>query len=120
MTDKKTELTLLKKLLAEKEKACANDPESSACKRSKLQLTNIIEKLRIKRAEKELNNEEEQERIKAEKAEKKAAIKAEKEKLKVERKKACLDDPESKACKEGKASGKIKNVLKKIKKTVGG
>ena len=38
----------------------------------------------------------------------------EKKKRKAEWKKACSDDPESKACKEGKPSEKIKNVLKKI------
>ena len=59
---------------------------------------------------------EEQERIKAEKA----ARKAERKRLKAEWKKACSDDPESKACKEGKPSEKIKNVLKKIEKKLGG
>ena len=59
---------------------------------------------------------EEQEIIKAEKA----ARKAERKRLKAEWKKACADDPESKACKEGKPSEKIKNVLKKIEKKLGG
>ena len=59
---------------------------------------------------------EEQERIKAENQ---ARI-AERKKRKAEWKKACSDDPESKACKEGKPSEKIKNVLKKIGKQLGG
>ena len=44
------------------------------------------------------DNEQEKEKIKAEKA----LRKAEKKRLKAERKKACLEDPERKACKEGK------------------
>ena len=59
---------------------------------------------------------EEQERIKAERA----ARKAEKKRLKAEWKKACSDDPESKACLEGKPSQKIKKSLLKIKKKLGG
>ena len=59
---------------------------------------------------------EEQERIKAEKA----ARKAERKRLKAKWKKACSDDPESKACKEGKPSEKIKKSLLKIKKKLGG
>ena len=50
----------------------------------------------------------------------KAARKAERKRLKAEWKKACSEDPESKACKEGKPSEKIKNVLKKIEKKLGG
>ena len=46
-------------------------------------------------------------------------LKALKEQLRAE-KKACSEDPESKACKEGKPSEKIKNVLKKIEKKLGG
>ena len=59
---------------------------------------------------------EEQEKINAEKA----ARKTERKKLKAEWKKACLDDPESKTCKDGKPSEKFKNVLKKIEKKLGG
>ena len=63
---------------------------------------------------------EEKEKNKAERA----ARKAERKRLKAEWKKACSDDPESKACKEGKPSEKIKkdikNVLKKIEKKLGG
>ena len=64
---------------------------------------------------------EEQERIKAEKA----LRKAERAKLKAEWKKACSEDPESKACEEGKpiadkASEKVKESLLKIKKKLGG
>ena len=69
-------------------------------------------KARIK-AEKELAKQaslEEQEGIKAEKA----AIKAEKKRLKAEWKKACAEDPESKACKEGTPVGKLKKSLSKI------
>ena len=75
-------------------------------------------KERIK-AEKELEKQarlEEQERIKAEKD----ARRAERKRLKAEWKKACAEDLESKACKEGKPSEKIKNVLKKIEKKLGG
>ena len=57
-----------------------------------------------------------QERIKTEKA----ARKAERKRLKAKWKKACSDDPESKACKEGKPSEKIKKSLLKIKKKLGG
>ena len=75
-------------------------------------------KERIK-AERELKRQaslQEQERIKAEKA----ARRAERKRLKAEWKKACAEDLESKACKEGKPSEKIKNVLKKIEKKLGG
>ena len=66
---------------------------------------------------------EEQKRIRAEKAARNAERKtrnAERKKRKAEWKKACSDDPESQACKEGKPSEKIKNVLKKIEKKLGG
>jgi len=66
---------------------------------------------------------EEQERIKAEKAASRAErkrLKAERKRLKAEWKKACSDDPESKACLEGKPSQKIKKSLLKIKKKLGG
>ena len=75
-------------------------------------------KERIK-AERELKRQaslQEQERIKAEKA----ARRAERKRLKAEWKKACAEDLESKACKEGKPSEKIKKVLKKIEKKLGG
>ena len=61
-------------------------------------------------------NLEEQTRIKAEIA----ARKVERKRLKAEWKKACLDDPESKACKDGKPSEKLKKYLKKIEKKLGG
>ena len=59
---------------------------------------------------------EEQKRIRVEKA----ARKAERKRLKAEWKKACSEDPESKACLEGKPSEKIKKSLLKIKKKLGG
>ena len=63
---------------------------------------------------------EEKEKIKAEKA----LRAAERKRLKAEWKKACSEDPESKACKEGKpiadkASEKVKKSLLKIKKKLG-
>ena len=133
------------RIIEEREQVCANDSESKACKTAEKQLTNIYDKLkkiayearvkaekdrllerqaikeRKERIKKRVALEkqaslEEQERIKAEKA----ARKAERKRLKAEWKKACSDDPESKACKEGKPSEKIKNVLKKIEKKLGG
>ena len=132
-------------ILAEKERACAEDPKGKGCKTASLQLNKIYEKLKILglkskekakaekllkkqeieerkariKAEKELAKQaslEEQEGIKAEKA----AIKAEKKRLKAEWKKACAEDPESKACIEGKPTQKLKKTLSKIKKSLGG
>ena len=74
------------------------------------------ERLKKERELREQAALEEQERIKAEKQ----ARNAERKKRRAEWKKACLDDAESKACKEGKPSEKIKNVLKKIEKKLGG
>ena len=134
-----------KRIIEEREKACADDPKGKGCKSAKLQLTKILEKIKIKsikdsekakeeRAlekqaieerkkriakQRELEKQaslEEKERNKAERA----ARKAERKRLKAKWKKACSDDPESKACKEGKPSEKIKNVLKKIEKKLGG
>jgi len=134
-----------KRIIEEREKACADDPKGKGCKSAKLQLTKILEKIKIKSIEdsekakeeralekqaieerkkriakqRELEKQaslEEKERNKAERA----ARKAERKRLKAEWKKACSDDPESKACKEGKPSEKIKNVLKKIEKKLGG
>ena len=142
---KQARLDEKKRIKAEKEQACAKDPKGKGCKLAKLKLTKILEKIKIKsiensekakaeraleqkaieerkerlRKERELKKQaslEEQEIIKAEKA----ARKAERKRLKAEWKKACSDDPESKACKEGKPSEKIKNVLKKIEKKLGG
>ena len=133
------------RIIEEREQACANDPESKTCKKAEKQLTNIYDKLKkltyearikakkereqakqaIKERKERLQNKralekqaklEEQERIKAEKA----LRKAERARLKAEWKKACSEDSESKACKEGKPSEKIKNVLKKIEKKLGG
>ena len=133
------------RIIEEREQVCANDPESKACKKAEKQLTSIYDKLkkialesRLKakkerllekqvieerkariQKQKELEkqvNLEERTRIKAEIA----ARKAERKRLKAEWKKACLDDPEGKACKDGKPSEKIKKVLKKIEKQLGG
>ena len=134
-----------KRIIEEKRIACVADPKSEECKKAKTQVTNILEKIKIfgqeqlqemkqdreeekqaikerkERIKKERTLEkqaalEEQERIKAEKQ----ARNAERKKRKAEWKKACSDDAESKACKEGKPSEKIKNVLKKIEKKLGG
>ena len=78
--------------------------EEAKAEREKIKQTSLDEK-----KERELEKQaslEEQKRNKAEKAAAKraevAAKKAEKKRLKAERKKACLENPESKACKEGK------------------
>ena len=134
-----------KRIIEEREKACADDPKGKGCKSAKLQLTKILEKIKIKSIEdsekakeeraqekqaieerkkriakqRELEKQaslEEKERNKAERA----ARKTERKRLKAKWKKACSDDPESKTCKEGKPSEKIKNVLKKIEKKLGG
>ena len=96
--------------------------EEAKAEREKIKQANLEEQERIKQANLEEQerikqaNLEEKEKIKAEKA----ARKAERKRLKAEWKKACAEDPESKACKEGKPSEKIKNVLKKIEKKLGG
>jgi len=89
--------------------------EEAKAEREKIKQASLGEKERIKQA-----NLEKKEKIKAEKA----LRKAEKKRLKAEWKKACLEDPESKACKEGKpiadkASEKVKKSLLKIKKKLG-
>ena len=84
--------------------------EEAKAEREKIKQASLEEQERIKQA-----NLEEKEKIKAEKA----ARKAERKRLKAEWKKACLEDPESKACKEGKPSEKIKKSLLKIKKKLG-
>jgi len=89
--------------------------EEAKAEREKIKQASLGEQERIKQA-----NLEEKEKIKAEKA----LRKAEKKRLKAEWKKACLEDPESKACKEGKpiadkASAKVKKSLLKIKKKLG-
>ena len=131
-----------KRIMEEKRIACSADQKSEECKKAKSQVTNILEKLKmfgdeqvqqmkqereeekqaIKERKERLKKErelreqaslEEQKRIRAEKA-------AEQKKRRAEWKKACLDDPESKACIDGKPSEKIKNTLKKIRKQLGG
>ena len=142
---KQASLDEKKRIIEEKEKACADDPKGKGCKTAIFKLTKILEKTKIKsikdsekakeeralekqilkerkerlQKERELKKQaslEEQEKINAEKA----ARKAERKKLKAEWKKACSDDPESKACIEGKPSEKIKSALKKIKEDLGG
>ena len=85
--------------------------EEAKAEREKIKQASLGEKERIKQA-----NLEEKEKNKAERA----ARKAERKRLKAKWKKACSDDPESKACKEGKPSEKIKKSLLKIKKKLGG
>ena len=142
---KQASLDEKKRIIEEKEKACADDPKSKECRTSKKLLTKILEKIKIKSLEerkkdkdemtlekqaieerkkriakqRELEKQaslEEKERNKAERA----ARKTERKRLKAEWKKACSEDPESKACKEGKPSEKIKKSLLKIKKKLGG
>ena len=88
--------------------------EEAKAEREKIKQANLEEQERIKQA-----NLEEKEKIKAEKA----ARKAERKRLKAEWKKACSEDPESKACLEGKpidkASEKVKKSLLKVKKKLG-
>ena len=99
------------------ERACEEDPQSKECRSAGAGLKRLLTKIKIissatsikEKKERELEKQaslEEQKRNKAEKAAAKraevAAKKAEKKRLKAERKKACLEDPESKACKEGK------------------
>ncbi|SVE42889.1 uncharacterized protein METZ01_LOCUS495743, partial [marine metagenome] len=123
----------------------SDDPQSTECKAAKKKNISLIEQLKIltyeererwkeeRELEKQATNER-KERIKKERSlEKQASLeeqkqiqadkatrKAERERLKAEWKKACSDDPESKACKEGKPSEKIKKSLLKIKKKLGG
>ena len=99
------------------ERACEEDPQSKECRSAGGSLKRLLTTIKIRssatsikeKKERELEKQaslEEQKRNKAEKAAAKraevAAKKAEKKRLKAERKKACSDDPESKACKEGK------------------
>jgi len=102
---------------AEIERACEEDPQSKECRSAGASLKRLLTKIKIissatsikEKKERELEKQaslEEQKRNKAEKAAAKraeaAAKKAEKKRLKAERKKACSEDPESKACKDGK------------------
>ena len=99
------------------ERACEEDPQSKECRSAGASLKRLLTKIKIRssatsikeKKERELEKQaslEEQKRNKAEKAAAKraevAAKKAEKKRLKAERKKACSEDPESKACKDGK------------------
>jgi len=99
------------------ERACEEDPQSKECRSAGGSLKRLLTTIKIRssatsikeKKERELEKQaslEEQKRNKAEKAAAKraevAAKKAEKKRLKAERKKACLEDPKSKACKEGK------------------
>ena len=102
---------------AEIERACEEDPQSKECRSAGVSLKRLLTKIKIissatsikEKKERELEKQaslEEQTRNKAEKAAAKraeaAAKRAEKKRLKAERKKASSEDPESKACKEGK------------------
>ena len=104
---KAQKMLLREEAKAEREKI----KQASLEEQERIKQANLEEKERIKQA-----NLEEKEKIKAEKA----ARKAERKRLKAEWKKACSDDPESKACLEGKPSQKIKKSLLKIKKKLGG
>jgi len=99
------------------ERACEEDPQSKECRSAGGSLKRLLTTIKIRssatsikeKKERELEKQaslEEQKRNKAEKAAAKraevAAKKAEKKRLKAERKKACSEDPESKACKDGK------------------
>ena len=142
---KEARLDEKKRIAEEREKACADDPKSKECRTAKKLLTKILAEIRNKSSEEIKQDKEERvlekqaaeerkKRIakqkelekqasleeKAKNKAEKAARKAERKRLKAEWKKACSDDPESKACKEGKPSEKIKNVLKKIEKKLGG
>ena len=105
-----------KKILREEAKAEREKiKQASLGEQERIKQANLEEQERIKQA-----SLEEKEKIKAEKA----LRKAEKKRLKAEWKKACSEDPESKACKEGKpiadkASEKVKKSLLKIKKKLG-
>ena len=108
---KAQKMLLREEAKAEREKI----KQASLGEKERIKQANLEEKERIKQA-----NLEKKEKIKAEKA----LRKAEKKRLKAEWKKACLEDPESKACKEGKpiadkASEKVKKSLLKIKKKLG-
>jgi type IV secretory pathway VirB10-like protein len=108
---KAQKMLLREEAKAEREKI----KQASLGEKERIKQANLEEKERIKQA-----NLEEKEKIKAEKA----LRKAEKKRLKAEWKKACSEDPESKACKEGKpiadkASEKVKKSLLKIKKKLG-
>ena len=89
--------------------------EEAKAEREKIKQASLEEQERIEQA-----NLEEKEKIKAEKA----LRAAERKRLKAEWKKACSEDPESKACKEGKpiadkATETVKKSLLKIKKKLG-
>ncbi len=104
-----------KKILKEEAKAEREKiKQASLEEQERIKQANLEEKERIKQA-----SLEEKEKIKAEKA----ARKAERKRLKAEWKKACSEDPESKACLEGKpidkASEKVKKSLLKVKKKLG-
>ena len=129
------------KITEERKRVCLDDPQSKSCKKANQRLTNILDtikklpknilaKEKKERQEAKQATKERRERIKKERElEKQARLKeqeiikaerkarnAERNKRKAEWNKACSEDPESKACLEGKPSEKIKNVLKKIGK----
>ena len=109
---KKTVIFKKQKLTAAERKQLENKLiEAEQALKEQLRTEKRAERERIKQA-----SLEEKERNKAERAERKA----ERKRLKAEWKKACSDDPESKVCKDGKPSEKIKKSLLKIKKKLGG
>ena len=107
---KAQKMLLREEAKAEREK----NKQANLEEQERIKQANLEEQERIKQA-----NLEEKEKIKAEKA----ARKAERKRLKAEWKKACSEDPESKACLEGKpidkASEKVKKSLLKVKKKLG-
>jgi len=143
--EKKRIIAERNKIIEEKKEACSDDPKSAECKKARKQVSSILEKAKMlgqeiverereKRKEERQAIKERKEKIKKRVAlekqtrleeeakinAEKAARKAERARLKAEWRKACLDDPEGKACKEGKPSEKIKNVLKEIGEKLGG
>jgi len=113
-----------------KAKSILLNPDSDTSKK-KAFFGDVIKKQKITAAERKRLEDELIEAEIALKKQLRAEKKAERERIKQarldekkriveEREKACANDPESKACKEGKPLEKIKNVLKKIEKKLGG
>ena len=108
-----------------KAKSILLNPDSGTTKKKKKAAK--LKKPKLTAAERKQLEDAEQEELKALKEQLREERRAERERISAEkiriiedRRKACTDDPESKACKEGKPSEKIKNVLKKIEKKLGG
>ena len=118
-----------------KAKSILLNPDSDTSKKEKKKkkalFGDVIKKQKITAAERKRLEDELIEAEIALKKQLRAEKKAERERIKQarldekkriveEREKACANDPESKACKKGKPLEKIKNVLKKIEKKLGG